>query len=100
MASQTDIKKVMNSTMGQFIDPNKLTKQDLKKIISTLSREEINQMKAYVNNKCPKNSNGSFFVTRAYLYNRYIKPQNENNKDMGYSPKHTEDTFLDFLNSL
>ena len=92
MASQlinmkkTPIKKTILTNPPHFESINKMTKKDVLSIVEQLSKPEQEKLYAHVEKKHPKNENSAFFVMRAYIYNNYLKPQDDEDEELVSSP--------------
>jgi PBP1b-binding outer membrane lipoprotein LpoB len=76
---------------------NEITKEKLQNFVSTLPRDEINALKQHIAMNHPKNSNGTFMMARAYIYNKYVKPQPVM---YGTNKLGKEQSFQEFLENL
>jgi hypothetical protein len=101
MATQNiNVKKMMDPKL-QINSINELTKQKLQEFIATLSKDEQIKLKQYITERKPKNTNGVFMMTRAYIYNNYFKLKETNNDNyFSFSAPKKEPTFADFLANL
>jgi hypothetical protein len=97
-----NIKKVMDTNKIKIESINDLTKSKLQDFILTLSPDEQNKLKQYIKDRKPKNTNGVFMMTRAYIYNNYFKIKEEEKSDncFNFSTVKKEPTFADFLANL
>ena len=100
MAAQNiNVKKMMDSKL-QVNSINDLTKQKLQEFITTLPKDEQIKLKQYITERRPKNTNGVFMMTRAYIYNNYFKQKETNDNYFNFSATKKEPTFADFLANL
>ena len=98
MAKQNiNVKSMIDNTL-HVENINEITKEKLQNFIKTLPRDEINKLKQHIAMNHPKNSNGTFMMARAYVYNNYVKPRTDDSYSFNSSGK--EPSFAEFLDNL